>query len=339
MWRALPKVVSPNTFNDTKLLPDISKLLDSFALLQETTKSVSDEATNTASFLKEQLDSTTFRFFSVIDSIVDLVIIKDGRGSWITANKYTQKIFGFNPLLHHGLTDPELAVVLNVPGLNQCPVSDNKAWMSGSFHREIETFEVDGKTVHFDIIKTPIFSDTGERKELIVIGRDITSYVEAERRNRILTTALNSASDNILLIDDDGIVNFCNDHFLEAFGFKSHEEIEGKPISIISSHLMTREFFDNLWKTIRNNENWHGSLINRHRDGRFVKAHLTIIPIMNGKPSPVYYLSTMKTSFMNEDELSAELAVNEHTVDHVDWTDSNEIDSLLGKRVPPNLTR
>lgn len=321
--------MTTNVFTDNNLVPDISKLLESFNLLQETTKLVSCEATNTASYLKDQLNSVTFRFFSVIDSINDLVIIKDGEGRWQTANKFAQQIFGFKPELHCGLTDPELAKVLNAEDLNQCPASDNKAWISQKFHREIETFEIDGKIVHFDIIKTPIFNRDGSRKELIVIGRDITTYIESERRNRFLTAALNSASDNILLIDDNGIVNFCNDHFLKTFGFTSHNEIEGEPITVISSRLMTRAFFEKMWKTIRNNEVWNDVVINRHLDGRYVKCSVSIIPVMNGRPSPIYYLTTMKTKFLTNDDLTLELSNNEHTIDNIEWTPKDELDSLM----------
>lgn len=324
--------VDTNVFSETKQFPDLTKLVESFNLLQETTKSVSDEATNTASYLKEQLNNVTFRFFSVIDSINDLVIIKDSEGRWQTANKFVQRVFGFSPLLHQGLTDSELAKVLNAKDLNQCPASDNKAWISRKFHREIETFEIDGKITHFDIIKTPIFYSDGSRKELIVIGRDITDYIESERRNRFLTTALNSASDNILLIDDNGVVIFCNDHFLRAFGFTSHSEIEGKPITLISSRLMTRSFFENMWNTIRNNEVWSNVVINRHLGGRYVKCFVSIIPVMNGKPFPIYYLTTMKTKFLSHEDLKLEILNNEHTIDHVDWTSEDEVDSLMLNR-------
>lgn len=324
--------MTTNVFTDNNLVPDISKLLESFNLLQETTKLVSCEATNTASYLKDQLNSVTFRFFSVIDSINDLVIIKDGEGRWQTANKFARQMFGFKPELHRGLTDPELAVVLKSEDLNRCPVSDNKAWNSNSYHREIKTFEIDGKITHFDIIKTPIFYSDGSRKELIVIGRDITDYIESERRNRFLTTALNSASDNILLIDDNGVVIFCNDHFLRAFGFTSHSEIEGKPITLISSRLMTRSFFENMWNTIRNNEVWSNVVINRHLGGRYVKCFVSIIPVMNGKPFPIYYLTTMKTKFLSHEDLKLEILNNEHTIDHVDWTSEDEVDSLMLNR-------
>lgn len=247
----------------------------------------------------------------------------------MTANKFAQQIFKFDPNIHRGLTDLELAVVLNNEGFNQCPASDSEAWLSNCYHREIETFEIEGKITHFDVVKTPIFNSDGSRKELIVIGRDITEYVNSERRNRVLTAALNSASDNILLIDDNGVVNFCNDHFLKTFGFSSHSDIEGKPITLISSRLMTRAFFEKMWKTIRSNEVWTDVVINRHLAGRYVKCFVSIIPVMNGKPDPIYYLTTMKTRFLTTDELKIEITQNEHTIDRVDWSTDDETQSLL----------
>lgn len=59
---------------------DMIKLQESFNLLKKTTENVSTEAIQTANFLKKQLAETNYRFYHVIDSINDIVLIKDGQG-------------------------------------------------------------------------------------------------------------------------------------------------------------------------------------------------------------------------------------------------------------------
>ena len=77
----------------TDISPEyLDKLTASFDLLQCNAELVSKEANNTANFLREELENTRYRFFTVIDNMVDLVIIKNAQGQWLTANSYAQRL-------------------------------------------------------------------------------------------------------------------------------------------------------------------------------------------------------------------------------------------------------
>lgn len=289
---------SINDINDTYNLlhDDLSKLAESFKLLKETTEQVSTEATSTAMYIKEQLTDTTYRFFSVIDAVNDLIIVKDGEGRWRTLNTFGENLYGFKREDYFNKTDLELAEEFPhlADGFRYCAITDEKAWESKSYIREIETFTIDYSLRHFDVMKTPIFLPNGERKELVVIGRDITEFKNIELKNKAFISAINSASDNIFIIDSEGVVMLCNDSVLKTFGFNNHECIEGKKISIISSGKMPKEVFKDLWDTVKSNNIWSGIIINKHMLGHFINCKVTAIPVMNGEPEPIYYICTMK---------------------------------------------
>ena len=290
------KSLSAITETHGLLQDDLAKLAESFKLLKETTEQVSTEATNTALFIKDQLKDTTYRFYSVIDSVSDLIIIKDSEGRWKTLNAFGQSLYGLNKGDYFNKTDLDLAkeYPLLSDGFAYCYETDKKAWETHTYYREIESFVIENQLRYFDIIKTPIFHKNGSKKELVVIGRDITEFKTNEFKNKAFIAAINSASDNILIIDPNGVVMFCNDAVIKTFGFNAHSCIEGQKISIISSDTMPKEIFKDLWVTVRSNNVWTGIIVNKHTSGYLINCKVTAIPVMNGEPEPIYYICTMK---------------------------------------------
>lgn len=284
-------------FNDMSLKDDMAKLSNAYQLLKKTTDQVTKEAYHTAEYIKTQLIDTTYRFFSVIDAINDVVIIKDSMGKWMTLNKFGQSLYKFTKKDYYKKTDKEIAEQFPhlKSVLDHCITTDEKAWKSGTQYREIEIFTDEKKQIkYFDVVKTPIFYDNGEKKELVIIGRDITEIKASDFKYKIFSNALNAASDNIFIIDKNGIVMMCNDAVISTFGFNSHTCIEGHPISIIGSNTTPKAVFADLWATINSNNIWTGVIINKHVNDSLINCKVTAIPVMNGLPKPIYYICTMK---------------------------------------------
>lgn len=276
---------------------NMAKLSEAYNLLKQTTEQVTKEAYNTAEYIKNQLTDSNWRFFSVIDAVNDIILIKDCKGRWKTLNKFGQSLYKFNKEDYFNKTDRE--ILAKFPQYREtfeyCIQTDEKAWSSGKSHREIEIFTDDKKQVHyFDVIKTPTYNDDKSKKELIVIGRDITEIQESDFKYKAFSHALNAASDNIFIIDKLGVVIMCNDAVIKTFGFTSHKCIEGHPISIIGSNTTSKAIFADLWTTVKNNNIWTGVIINKHISEALINCKVTAIPVMNGSPEPIYYICIMK---------------------------------------------
>lgn len=286
-----------NSLNPDTMHSDLEKLSESFKLLKDTTNQVASEANATAVYLKEKLHDTTFRFFSVIDSVDDLVVIKDANGKWKTMNKFGQQLYSMSPEDYHGKTDLELAEIFphHAKGLTYCNFTDQKAWKSRKSHREIESFDIDDRTHYFDVIKTPVYYANGQKKELIIIGRDVTGLVEAQERANACYGALNEASDNILIMDSQGKITFCNDSLLHTFGFKQHDDLEGHYISLLVFDRTNQTTYDEMWKTIVTNNYWIGVMSFRHKQGPCFQGQISVLPVMNGHVEPIYYICVIKT--------------------------------------------
>ena len=118
---------------------------------------------------------------TLLNTLPDFVCFRDGEGRWMETNEYTLRLFGLERVDYRGKTGSEL-VAYSPPYFHTffaCSKTDEEAWIKGTQHREDQVVDLpEGTTLFFDVIKTPVFSEEGERKYLVVVGRDIT-----ERKN------------------------------------------------------------------------------------------------------------------------------------------------------------
>lgn len=265
-------------------------------LLSSTASEVADAAAGAAESLRQQLTDTESRLYSIIDSIDDFVLVKDGEGRWKTMNTFGQGLYGWHNYEYLGKTDYELAE--EYPDLKyhlyECLTSDIQAWEMGIPTRSEEHVVINNRMQYFDVVKTPVYDDHGNRKELIIVGRNITEVKEKHKRVKACFNALNAASDVIIICDGHGHIVFCNDKFLMKFGFTDFHDVIGKKMNIISSGKTTDKLYEELWSTIRSNKLWSGEITNKTAKGVDVKCKVNIMPVMNGVPDPIYYICTMK---------------------------------------------
>lgn len=277
-------------FSKRPSLPDIeppkidTEYLDnSLALLKSTTQELSEAAVNTASALQTRLRDAEHRFYSTIDSVDDLVQIKDGQGLWRVLNGAGQDIFDIQPDEYFMKSDKDVMKLRPIltDVLNQCLITDEQAWNNKTATRSEEAVPYHGRIRYFDVIKTPVFNDDGTRKELITIGREITHERERQSRIKACFSAINSASDIIFILDETGKIFFINDMFISEFALSGYDEAVGKHVT----ETLDIPRFNTIWKKVSNNKTWEGT---------YNSAPMSIIPMMNGADHPIYYICTIK---------------------------------------------
>lgn len=180
---------------------------------------------------------------TLINSMVDYVIFKDGSGRWIQANQYCLKLFQLVHIHYKGKTDNELAefTPFYQKTLMHHKRNDELAWEKGIQFRTEEKIPLpNGEIKTFETIKVPLFNPDGSRKALVVIGRDITERLNAEQRlnesQQQYRSLFEYNPDLVYMMDLEGIITQLNPAFEMISGYR-REEFVGKPIF----HLIIEE--------------------------------------------------------------------------------------------------
>lgn len=98
------------------------------------------------------------------------------------------------------------------------------------------------------------------------------------------------ASSLIAITNTKGVINFVNDKFCETSKY-SREELIGKTHRIINSKYHSKEFFAQLWDTIKGGNVWIGEIKNQAKDGSFYWVHTAIVPLKDADENIIEYLA------------------------------------------------
>ena len=91
--------------------------------------------------------------------------------------------------------------------------------------------------------------------------------------------------------DTYGVITFVNEHFCRISGY-SKEELIGSTYKLLKSNVHPPEFYEKLWKIVKNGNVWHDELCNKHKDGSLYWVDAVIVPIVDaGEFSPKKYIT------------------------------------------------
>ncbi len=93
-----------------------------------------------------------------------------------------------------------------------------------------------------------------------------------------LIAAIEQSADCIVMFDATGRVQYVNPAFTTMTGYSS-EEILGQNMTTLRSGLQSKEFYEERWNTIRAGRSWHGSMMNRRKDGSYYPEEMRVTPV------------------------------------------------------------
>lgn len=129
-----------------------------------------------------------------------------------------------------------------------------------------------GKVIEWD--------QQGEPVKMFGTHWDITQRKENDQEIKTLSKALEQSPSAVIITNKEGIIEYTNRAFTRLYGYEV-EEVYGRNPNILKSSIQQDEYYQDLWGTITQKEEWSGELCNRGKDGRERWVRVSIAPILD----------------------------------------------------------
>ncbi len=111
----------------------------------------------------------------------------------------------------------------------------------------------------------------------------------ATEQFKLLSQVFSHVSEGVTITNTYNHILYVNAAFTQITGY-SEEEVIGRNPNILSSGLQDRDFYNQMWKDIQEEDHWQGEVINRHKLGEVYPERLTIHTIREDTGETIYYV-------------------------------------------------
>jgi len=236
---------------------------------------------------EEAIKEREMRLSALFDSTADGILVADPQTSeFISCNEAMAKMLGYHldEVVGKKVKDLHRKEDLSYALEQFRFIASGKATAATNiiFQRK------DGSVFYSDVTGFPFVIEG--RRYIGGFFRDITQRKIAEDKLRKLSEAVHNAGELVMITDTKGVIEYVNPAFCEVTGYLSEEAI-GKTPAILKSSAQERRVYDELWQTISSGNVWHGSLIDKKKDGTFFPLLSSIVPICDQDGQITNYVS------------------------------------------------
>ncbi len=122
------------------------------------------------------------------------------------------------------------------------------------------------------------------------LEQDIAERKRVEADLKRLTTAIEHASEVVMVTDPNGAIQYVNPAFEAMTGYTRLEALGQNP-RLLKSGKQDSSFYEELWQTISSGKTWTGRMINKRKDGRLYTEDSTISPVTDASGTIINYVA------------------------------------------------
>jgi two-component system cell cycle sensor histidine kinase/response regulator CckA len=239
-----------------------------------------------------RLEKERSQLRTLVQTIPDLVWLKDSDGVYLTCNHRFESFFGADESDIVGKTDYDF---VDVDLADFFRDHDRKAMLADkpSTNEEWITFADDDHRELLETIKTPMYDKNGALIGVLGIGRNITELRKAEEAEKLLSAAIEQAAEAIFIADADGIIQYVNPAMADISGF-CKEDLLGNPMRLLASDEYDATLHQQLWSSIKEGNIWSGRLASKKKDGNMYYEEGAISPVKDASGKTTNYVAVMR---------------------------------------------
>jgi diguanylate cyclase (GGDEF)-like protein/PAS domain S-box-containing protein len=205
---------------------------------------------------KRQLQESRERFNAIVETTSDGILVLDLKGKVLYCNPSACKLFS------------RPAAELLGAGLGVPIVAEGQA-------TEIQILRSIGDRPGYAQVRAQTTHWSGLAAYLVVLT-DISEHMrQADAELQLAAKVFTYAREGIAITDAAGTIIKVNDAFSRISGY-SREEVLGRNPSMFASGRQAADFYSGMWLGLTTLGYWSGEVWNRHKNGDFYVALLTI---------------------------------------------------------------
>ncbi len=133
----------------------------------------------------------------------------------------------------------------------------------------------------------------GHPERIVGMIQDITDRRAAEEEQLRLSTAIEQVADAVMIMDDDGVIQFVNPAFESATGHH-HAQVVGKDRRFLHHERQDPDIYRAIADTVHRGEVWSGRVLVRRRDGTAVLMDTTVSPVHDRNGAIVNHVAVQR---------------------------------------------
>ena len=239
--------------------------------------------------LEKYLEEKSSTIQSLLTTIPDPIWFKSITGEYSNYNPAALQAFGLHGA---GESDNRGGEIFLADIVEKLAVFDAKVIQSGV----AQTFEFDSQAattqsiLYWEIIKTPVTDNAGQRVGVLSIARNITSRKNNEDKLRMLSLAVEQNPNCVIITDADKRIQYVNKAFTQHSGYSAHEAV-GRMAGFFKSGKTPESTYQGMHVALNAGEVWKGQFFNRNKDGSQIIVIAHISPIRDADGHITHYLS------------------------------------------------
>lgn len=155
-------------------------------------------------------------------------------------------------------------------------------------------YRQDGSPYYVEWNITPIVDQQGNITHFLSMHQDLSGRIESQRRNRILTGALDVADDAIFITNQSQQIIFINTSFERLTGYQRDEVLGKTPAFLNASDNVDMQQRKEIQSAIRESRVYTGIMHNRTKEGREIYVHQSISPLRLEDTEELFFISISK---------------------------------------------
>lgn len=143
---------------------------------------------------------------------------------------------------------------------------------------DLKVLTKDGSARWLLVSVSPILDKYGQYTGSLSILTDIQQRKQAEFNLQLQSAALETISDGVIIINQQGYINWINPAYTRLTGYKL-EEVAGRHVSKYMPENPDEELYRQFIHHVKISKSWCKEVISKRRDGSYFDEEINIIPV------------------------------------------------------------